>query len=133
VELVLMVKALITFEGVGHVLLPGIDIAKVSRTHVRRIFFDQFNPLRLAREELRTAPDLADAIVKLPLLITEGVHVLERSTRAPATSPLAGMKGTLLGGFCFVAATLLFALHGPWPIWALMFALAAVLVGRGRG
>ncbi|HET7449913.1 MAG TPA: AarF/UbiB family protein [Gaiellaceae bacterium] len=133
VELVLMVKALITFEGVGHVLLPGIDVAKVSRTHVRRIFIEQFNPLRLAREELRSAPDLADAIVKLPLLITEGVHVLERSTRAPATSPLVGVRGTLLGGFSLVAGALLLAMHGPWPVWAILFALAAVLVGRGRG
>ncbi|HWJ22985.1 MAG TPA: AarF/UbiB family protein [Gemmatimonadaceae bacterium] len=132
VELVLMVKALITFEGVGHVLLPGIDVASVSRTHVRRIFIEQFNPLRLAREELRNAPDLADAIVKLPLLITEGVHVLERSTRAPPTAPLAGVQGTLLGGFCLVAATLLLAMHGPWPVWAILFVFAAVLVGRGR-
>jgi ubiquinone biosynthesis protein len=133
VELVLMVKALITFEGVGHVLLPGIDVAKVSRTHVRRIFLDQFNPVRLAREELRNAPDIVDAMVKLPLLITEGVHVLERSTRAPAVSPLAGVRGTLLGGFSLVAGALLLAMHGPWPVWTLLFVLAVVLVGRGRG
>ena len=35
VELVLMVKALITFEGVGHVLLPGFDVAEVSRRFPR--------------------------------------------------------------------------------------------------
>lgn len=133
VELVLMVKALITFEGVGHVLLPDIDVAKVSRTHVRRIFIRQFNPVRLVQEELRSAPDLVDAMVKLPLLVTEGLRVLERSTRAPAESPLTGVRGTMLAGFCLLAGALLLALDGPWLAWSALFALAAVLVVRARG
>lgn len=133
VELVLMVKALITFEGVGHVLLPDIDVAKVSRTHVRRIFIRQFNPVRLVQEELRSAPDLVDAMVKLPLLVTEGLRVLERSTRAPTESPLTGVRGTMLAGFCLLAGALLLALDGPWLAWSALFALAAVLVVRARG
>jgi ubiquinone biosynthesis protein len=124
VEMVLMVKALITFEGVGQELMPGIDIARVSRAHIRRIFLEQFNPLRIMREELRSAPDLVDALAKMPLLVTEGVRVLERSTRAPAPSPLSGVRSTLLAGFCLVAGTLLLALHGPWPVWALLLAAA---------
>jgi ubiquinone biosynthesis protein len=47
VEMVLMVKALVTFEGVGHVLLPGTDVADLSRRHVRRVFLQQFSPVRL--------------------------------------------------------------------------------------
>ena len=133
VELVLMVKALITFEGVGHVLLPGIDVARVSRTHIRRIFINQFNPVRLVQEELRSAPDLADALIKMPLLVTEGLRVLERSTRTPPPSPLAGMRATLLAGASLVAAALLLALDGPWPVWAFLFVFAAILAGRGRG
>jgi ubiquinone biosynthesis protein len=132
VELVLMVKALITFEGVGHVLLPGIDVARVSRKHIRRIFIGQFSPVRLAREELRSAPDLVDAMVKMPLLITEGLRVLERSTHAPARSAFAGVQATLLAGFALVAAALLLATRGPWPVWATLFAVAVVLVNRGR-
>ena len=131
VELVLMVKALITFEGVGNVLLPGIDVAAVSRTHVRRVFLAQFNPVRLAQEELRGAPDLVDAFVKLPLLITEGLRVLERSARAPAEHPMAGMRATLLAGFCLLGGVLLLALGGPWPAWALLFAAAVALAARG--
>ena len=130
VEMVLMVKALITFEGVGQVLMPGIDVAHVSRAHIRRIFLEQFNPVRIMREELRGAPDLVDALAKLPLLITEGVRVLERSTRAPAESPLSGIRGAMLAGFCLVAAALLIALHGPWPAWALLLVLAVALAAR---
>jgi ubiquinone biosynthesis protein len=122
------VKALITFEGVGQVMMPGIDIARVSRAHIRRIFLEQFNPVRIMREELKSAPDLVDALAKMPLLITEGVRVLERSTQAQAPSPLAGVRGALLAGFCIVGAALLLALHGPWPVWALLF-VAAVAIG----
>ena len=133
VELVLMVKALITYEGVGHVLLPGIDVARVSRGHIRRIFINQFNPVRLVQEELRGAPDLVDALAKMPLLVTEGLRVLERSTRAPPPSPLAGMRATLLAGFALLGAVVLLAMHGAWPVWTLLLIVAALLAWRGRG
>jgi len=132
VELVLMVKALITFEGVGHVLLPGFNVAEVSRRHIRAIFVGQFSPLRLLQEELRAAPDLVDAMAKIPLLITEGVQVLARSTRHPVENPFAGIRGTLIAGFCLVAGAILMAFGGPWPLWAALF-LAAVGLAVRRG
>lgn len=131
VEMVLMVKALITFEGVGQVMMPGIDIARVSRGHIRRIFLEQFNPVRIIREELKAAPDLVDALAKMPLLITEGVRVLERSTQARTASPLAGVRGALLAGFCIMAGALVLALRGPWPVWAVLGVLALVITLRG--
>jgi ubiquinone biosynthesis protein len=130
VEMVLMVKALITFEGVGQQLLTGIDIARVSRGHIRRIFLEQFSPVRIIREELRSAPDLVDALTKLPLLVTEGARVLERATRAPASSPLGGVRGALLSGFALLSAALLVALHGPWPAAAILLVLALFLAAR---
>lgn len=133
VELVLMVKALITFEGVGHVLLPGFDVAEVSRRHIREIFLLQFSPLRVLQEELRGAPDLVDALVKVPLLVTEGVRVLEKSTRRAPENPFAGMRGTLIAGFCLVAGAILMAFGGPWPLWAGLFVLAPLLALRRGG
>jgi ubiquinone biosynthesis protein len=130
VEMVLMVKALITFEGVGQQLLPGIDIARVSRVHIRRIFLEQFSPIRIVREELRSAPDLIDALAKLPLLITEGARVLERSTRARPRSPLAGVRGALLSGFALLSAAMVIALRGPWPASIALVALALILAAR---
>jgi len=133
VELVLMVKALITFEGVGHVLLPGFDVAEVSRRHIREIFLLQFSPLRVLQEELRGAPDLVDALVKVPLLVTEGVRVLEKSTRRAPENPFAGVRGTLMAGFCLVAGAILMAFGGAWPLWAALFGLAPVLALRRNG
>ncbi|UCF69048.1 MAG: AarF/ABC1/UbiB kinase family protein, partial [Acidobacteriota bacterium] len=53
-EMVLMVKAIVTFEAVGQMLLPGFDVATVSKRHVNRIFLQRFGPLRLAQESLTT-------------------------------------------------------------------------------
>ena len=113
VELVLMAKALITFEGVGQILEPGLDIAKVSRHHAGAIFIQQFHPLRLAREGLRGAPDIVDAFVKAPALVTEGLRVLERATRQPQPNPLAGLRSTLFAGACVVAGAIAVTFDGP--------------------
>jgi ubiquinone biosynthesis protein len=130
VELVLMVKALITYEGVGHILLPGLDVATVSRKHIRSVFIHQFSPVRILEEELRGAPDLVDALIKMPMLVTEGLRVLERSTRRPKESPFAGLRGTLIAGFCLVAGAVLIAAGGPWPAGAALFTIAFFLAIR---
>jgi ubiquinone biosynthesis protein len=130
VELVLMVKALITFEAVGHMLLPGFDVAEVSRRHIREVFLRQFSPVRFIQEELRSAPDLVDALARAPLLITEGLRVLERTTQRRAEQPLAGVRGTLFAGFALVAGAILMAFHGPWPLWAGLFLLTPFVAFR---
>jgi ubiquinone biosynthesis protein len=130
VELVLMVKALVTFEGVGHVLKPGFDVASVSQAHINRIFLRQFSPVRLAREGLRGAPELVDALVKAPMLVTEGLRLLELQTRRPSENPFAGIRGTIFGGFCLLAGAILASSGAPWYLAALLFVVGIVLAVR---
>ncbi len=130
VEMVLMVKALVTFEGVGHQLRPGFDVAAVSRPHINSIFLKQFSPLRLAREGLRGAPELVDALLKAPMLVTEGVRALEQATQRRPENPFTGIRGTLFGGFCLVAGAIVAASQGPWPLWAALIGLGAALALR---
>jgi ubiquinone biosynthesis protein len=132
VEMVLMVKALVTFEGVGHVLLPGFDVAEVSKRHIRSIFFQQFSPVRLFSEGMRGTPDLVEAMVKMPLLMTEGLRVLEKMARKPPENPLSGIRSTLLAGSCLVAAAIAMGFGARWPVWAALFA-AALLLAMHRG
>ncbi len=66
VEMVLMVKALVTYEGVGYLLDPDFNVAEVSERFVGQIFRREYSPARLSRELLRIAPDLFDAAMKLP-------------------------------------------------------------------
>lgn len=123
VEMVLMVKALVTFEGVGQILKPGLDVAAVSQAHANTIFRSQFSPQHLLKEVLRSGPEVLEALAKAPSLITEGLRLLERTTRQSPSNPLAGIRGTLFGGFCMVAGAILAGAHGPWPVWAVLFAV----------
>lgn len=125
VEMVLMVKALVTFEGVGQILKPGLDVAAVSRAHASSIFRSQFSPQNLMQQMLRAAPDILEAVAKGPSLITEGLRLLEQATQRPE-NPLAGLRGTLFGGFCMVAGAILAGAKGPWPAWSVLFVVGIV-------
>jgi len=127
VEMVLMVKALVTFEGVGQILKPGLDVAAVSQSHARKIFLDQFNPLTLGREGMQALPELLEAVSKAPALITEGLRLLEQTLRRRPENPFAGLRGTIFGGFCLLAGAVLAGAHGPWPVWVGLFLLGGAM------
>ncbi len=107
IETVLMTKALVTFEAVGHMLKPDFDVAEASKSHIMYIILHRFTPWRLARESLRGAPELVDAMVKAPTLVSEGLRLLEHSAKRRSENPFAGVRGTIFGGFCLVAGATL--------------------------
>jgi ubiquinone biosynthesis protein len=127
VEMVLMVKALITYEGVGYLLDPDFNVAEVSERHVGRIFRLEFSPVRLFKEGVRAAPEIFDAIFKMPLLVSEGLSMLEEKTRKPPRRRLNATQATLLGGFCLVAGSILLAFDGPWVVSLILMVLGLVL------
>jgi ubiquinone biosynthesis protein len=127
VETVLMVKALVTFEGVGQVLRPGFDVKTVSQRHVNEVFLAQFSPLRLAREGFRSTPELMEALTKAPMLVTEGLRLIESAAHKPVENPLAGLHTTLLAGSCMIAAAILIAFGKPWFTWAPLLLASLVL------
>ena len=131
IETVLMTKALVTFEAVGHTLKPGFDVAEASRGHITRVILYRFSPWRLAREGLRGAPELIDAIVKAPTLVSEGVRLLETSAKRRRENPFTGVRGTIFGGFCIVAGAVLAGGGEPWLGSLLM--LVGVAAGLNKG
>jgi len=132
VELVLMAKAIVTFEAVGEMLLPGFDVAAVTRRHVSRVTLQRFAPLRLARESLTALPELIDALAKTPRLVTEGLQLVEQATRRPAENPFSGLRATLFGGSCLVAGAILAGFGGPWPIWGALLVVGLLLPLRRK-
>ncbi|MDX1502175.1 MAG: AarF/UbiB family protein [Thermoanaerobaculia bacterium] len=133
VEMVLMVKAIVTFEAVGYLLQPELDVIRYSRKHVNRVLVQRFAPMRLAKESLTTLPELADTLTKAPRLVTEGLRLIEQATKRPQQNPFTGVRATLLGGFCLVAGAILAGAGGPWPLWVLLFAAGILLpLQRGR-
>jgi ubiquinone biosynthesis protein len=133
VEMTLMVKALVTFEGVGRMLQPRLDVAAVSRKHVTRILQGQFTAQTISRELLREAPEILDLAVQLPRLLVAGNRFLEQTfDRQPARDPATGVRFAVLAGACLIAGVLAFTAAAPTVLWAGLFALAAVLGARGR-
>jgi ubiquinone biosynthesis protein len=133
VELVLMVKAIVTFESVGKLFDPKLDVAAVSQRHLGEILIAQVSPLKLAREGLHGAPELIDTLAKLPMLVSASLRALEQATSRPPENPFAGMRGTLFAGFCLVAGAILAAFKGPPLLWGSLFALGLLLaLRRGR-
>lgn len=132
VEMVLLVKAMVTFEAVGHLLQPGFDVAEVSKPYIRGIFINQFNPMRLAEETMHGAPELVDALIKAPMLVTEGLKVLEQTTQRQPENPFAGIRGTVLAGSCLVAGAIVAASNGPWPVWATFIGAGIILALRRK-
>ncbi len=132
-EMVLMVKAIVTFEAVGNLLKPGFDVAKASRRHVNRVILERFGPIRLAQESLTALPELIDALAKTPKLLTEGLRLVEKTTSQPPENPLAGVRATLFGGACLIAGAILAGFDGPWPVWVALLVVGVLLpLRRGK-
>jgi ubiquinone biosynthesis protein len=73
-----------------------------------------------------------EAISKAPMLVTEGLRLLEQARR-PTENPLAGLRGTLFGGFCMLAGAVLVTGGRPWYLWGPLFAVGIfAALHRGR-
>jgi ubiquinone biosynthesis protein len=131
-EMVLLVKALVTYEGVGYLLDPEFNVAEVSQRHVSRIMRLHFSPVRLVRYGMRAAPDMIEAMFRLPRLVSESLRVLERQARQPRDRPLTGIRASIFGGFCLVSGAVLASFEGPWPVWLALLVLG-VVVSLRRG
>ena len=123
-EIILMVKALITLEGAGNLLEPGIDLVEASRRDVRRLLFEQFNPSAIVKASLLVVPELVDILNRSPLVLSEGLKQFESNLRNHNGDRLAGLRMSILAGSCILASAIVFAAGAPWPLWAGLFAIA---------
>ena len=90
----------------------------------------EFNPLTVIRDSALVLPEMVDVLRKSPLLLTEGMRVLESNLKKPPPGPLNGVRGTLLAGFCLLAGAFILANDGPWYAWAALFLIAILLAIR---
>ncbi|MCX7632845.1 MAG: AarF/UbiB family protein [Turneriella sp.] len=65
-DLVLSSKCIITIEAVGAILDPKMDLAKVSRPMMEKIFMEQMSVARYGKSILRSLPDYLEFAEKLP-------------------------------------------------------------------
>lgn len=129
VEMTLMVKALVTFEGVGLALNPDLDVPKVSEKHVAKIYAKQFSPGSLYHDFMRSTPELLDTLVNTPKILSDVLRWAEDSVndRTP-NNPLAGLRSSILAGACIVGGVISLVQGGPPLLWASLFG-AGILLG----
>lgn len=128
VEMTLMVKALVTFEGVGRTLDPDLDVVAVSRHHVQQIFRERFSPWNLGVELLGSAPELIDVALKLPQLITSGAaHVEESVTSQPPNDSTTGLRSGVIAGSCIIGGVIAAVQGGPLWLSIPLFVIGAGL------
>ncbi|TNE72333.1 hypothetical protein EP331_07530 [bacterium] len=133
VEMTLMVKALVTFEGVGFLLLDKLDVPKLSEKYVTKIFKEQFNPANITKELLRGAPELVDMLVQLPKLSADGLKFLEETLndRSPS-NPLEGIKSAIIAGACLVGGVLALIQGAHWGVYSVLFGLSILFAMFGK-
>jgi ubiquinone biosynthesis protein len=129
-EIILMVKALVTIEGVGNLLEPGINIVGVSRSHIQRLLLSQFNPIRIARESVLVLPELFDTLTRSPLILNEGLRMIETNMKRREGGRLRGTPAAVFAGACMVAGAVLAVGGVAWPVWAALFLIGVLLALR---
>ena len=131
VDLVLMVKALVTFEGVGRMVDPDLDVVALSRVYIGRIFRDQFRLEHLTREWWRNGPELLDLAGRLPELLAQSALSLDRPNPAPSGPPLAGLRGAILGAACILGGVLTLLQSDAWLLGGGLLLVGLWCYGRG--
>lgn len=77
-DLVLLIRALVTIEGVGRALDPHFDIAAQVRPYFRELTARRFNPRRLLAQTVRTAEDLQRIATLLPDVLGQSLESIKR-------------------------------------------------------
>jgi ubiquinone biosynthesis protein len=126
-ELVLMVKAIITYEGVGNVIMPGFDIQKVSKKHIRKMLLGEVNPVELFKAQLQNAPEFMDIIARSPLVLSEAFKRFENELVEKKKPVAKGVQNTIFGGCCVIGGAILAAAGLEWMVYTPLFVLGFFL------
>lgn len=130
-EIILMVKSLITLEGVGNVLAPGIDVAEAARVHVQKILFAQVSIKKIIKDGVLVLPEVIDILTRSPLVISEGLRFAESYIKTSRENPFAELKGTIFGSFCILSGAVVFAFDGPLWLWGFLMFSGFSFAGYG--
>ncbi len=129
-EMILMIKALVTIEGVAHALDPEFDIVKASRGHVQALLLKQFNPVATLKASLLFVPELFDVMSRSPLLLSDSLKFFETNAQKPRDTSISRLQTTVLLGFGILAASVLYAAGAGWAWYAGLSGL--ILIGLLR-
>ena len=112
-ELTMMVRAIMTIEGVGKEIHPELDIMAVAKPYLAKIILQRYHPLKLGNELLNNAGRLSAVARDLPFQLMEIVEDLrqgrlEVQTRDPDKVKASERMGFKIRGG-IISAALLFS------------------------
>lgn len=133
VEMTLMIKALVTFEGVGLLLDPNLDIPALSRKHISSIYAEHYSPKKLFKQLMRGVPELVDIMTRLPEFASASTRYLQQVFNAPAPeNPLAGLRSALMAGACIIGGVIAFVYGAPMFLWMGLFVSSVIFFFFGK-
>jgi ubiquinone biosynthesis protein len=77
-DLILLIRSLVTIEGVGRKLDPHFDIAAQLEPFLRSLMLRRMNPVRLLAETARTAADFQRVTTLLPEVLGQSLESIRR-------------------------------------------------------
>jgi ubiquinone biosynthesis protein len=77
-DLVLLIRSLVTIEGVGRALDPHFDIAAQLYPFVRSLSLRRFHPWRILSQSARTAEDVQRIAMLLPDVLGQSLESIKR-------------------------------------------------------
>ena len=131
-EIILMVKALITVEGVGNLLEPGINVTQVSAKHIRRILIRQYNVVNIVKDSLLVLPELIDLLQRSPLVLNQGLRYMESKFKNQQQGSLTDSIGTIFAIGLLLTAAIMAVGSVHWIVWGGLIVLALAVAGFER-
>lgn len=128
-EIILMVKALVTVEGLGNQLLPGINVVSVSKKHIKNLLISEFNPIKITKDSILIIPEILDTLKQSPLYINDLKQLLEDQVETGRPRILVDILGTAFGGICLITGAILAAFGLPWWLWTAFFLAGFSIAG----
>ncbi|WP_406696050.1 AarF/ABC1/UbiB kinase family protein [Singulisphaera sp. Ch08] len=77
-DLVLLIRSLVTIEGVGRALDPHFDIASELYPFIRNLSLKRFGPWRMLETSVRTAEDMQRIATLLPDVLGQSLESIKR-------------------------------------------------------
>lgn len=77
-DLILLIRSLVTIDGVGRTLDPHFDIARELDPFLRELTLRRFHPWRVMTQSLRTAEDIQRVAMLLPDVMVQSLESIKR-------------------------------------------------------
>jgi ubiquinone biosynthesis protein len=94
VELTMMLRAIMTIEGVGKDIYPELDLFQVAKPYLLRMVWQRFHPLRMGADLLKDAGRLGQMARQVPFQLQEILEDMRQGRLRIRTADPEGRRAT---------------------------------------